>query len=86
MLISALSTITSPGGSAGNVQFNSAAGTTFSGNSNLFWDTTNNNKLTVVGNISSTTFSSSVTNAVGYFLKTIVEYIHGAILNDVFYG
>jgi hypothetical protein len=67
LLISALSTITSPGGSAGNVQFNSAAGTTFSGNSNLFWDTTNNNKLTVVGNISSTTFSSSVTNAVGYF-------------------
>ncbi len=66
LLISALSTTTSPGGATGNVQFNSFAGT-FGGNSNLSWDTTNNNKLTVVGNVSSTTFSSSVTNAVGYF-------------------
>ena len=64
--ISLTSTLTPPGGSTGNVQFNSAAGT-FSGNSNLSWDTTNNNKLTVGGNVSSTTFSSSVTNAVGYF-------------------
>ncbi len=37
---------------------------TFGGNSNLSWDTTNNNKLTVTGNISSTTFSSSITNNV----------------------
>jgi hypothetical protein len=64
--ISAISTLTSPGGATGNVQFNSNAGT-FGGNSNLSWDTTNNNKLTVGGNVSSTTFSSSVTNAVGYF-------------------
>ena len=64
--ISAISTLTSPGGATGNVQFNSFAGT-FGGNSNLSWDTTNNNKLTVVGNVSSTTFSSSVTNVVGYF-------------------
>ena len=64
--ISAISTETSPGGSTGNVQFNSDAGT-FGGNSNISWDTTNNNKLTVVGNVSSTTFSSSITNAVGYF-------------------
>ena len=64
--INLTSTLTSPGGSTGNVQFNSAAGT-FGGNSNFSWDTTNNNKLTVAGNVSSTTFSSSVTNAVGYF-------------------
>ena len=50
LLISALSTTTSPGGATGNVQFNSNAGT-FGGNSNLSWDTTTNNKLTVVGNI-----------------------------------
>jgi hypothetical protein len=64
--ISAISTTTSPGGATGNIQFN-AAGSQFGGNSNFSWDTTNNNKLTVVGNVSSTTFSSSVTNAVGYF-------------------
>jgi hypothetical protein len=64
--ISAISTLTSPGGATGNVQFN-APGSQFGGNSNLSWDTTNNNKLTVVGNISSTNFSSSVTNAIGYF-------------------
>jgi hypothetical protein len=64
--INLTSTLTSPGGATGNVQFNSNAGT-FGGNSNLSWDTTNNNKLTVGGNVSSTTFSSSVTNAVGYF-------------------
>ena len=64
--ISALSTLTSPGGGSGNVQFNSNAGT-FGGNSNLSWDTINNNKLTVAGNVYSTNFSSSITNAVGYF-------------------
>ena len=64
--ISALSTLTSPGGATGNVQFNSNAGT-FGGNSNLSWDTTTNNKLTVAGNVYSTNFSSSITNAVGYF-------------------
>ena len=64
--INLTSTLTSPGGGSGNVQFNSNAGT-FGGNSNLSWDTTTNNKLTVTGNVSSTTFSSSVTNAVGYF-------------------
>ena len=64
--ISALSTLTSPGGGSGNVQFNSNAGT-FGGNSNLSWDTTTNNKLTVAGNVYSTNFSSSITNAVGYF-------------------
>ena len=64
--INLTSTLTSPGGATGNVQFNSNAGT-FGGNSNLSWDTTNNNKLTVVGNVSSTTFSSSITNDVGYF-------------------
>jgi len=64
--ISAISTLTSPGGDTGNVQFNSNAGT-FGGNSNLLWDTTNNNKLIVVGNVSSTNFSSSITNAVGYY-------------------
>ena len=64
--ISAISTLTSPGGETGNIQFNSNAGT-FGGNTNLSWDTTNNNKLIVVGNVSSTNFSSSITNAVGYF-------------------
>jgi len=64
--INLTSTLTSPGGATGNVQFN-APGNQFGGNSNLSWDTTNNNKLTVGGNVSSTTFSSSVTNAVGYF-------------------
>jgi len=64
--INLTSTLTSPGGATGNVQFN-ASGNQFGGNSNLSWDTTNNNKLTVGGNVSSTTFSSSVTNAVGYF-------------------
>ena len=64
--INLTSTLTSPGGATGNVQFNSNAGT-FGGNSNLSWDTTTNNKLTVAGNVSSTTFSSSVTNAVGYY-------------------
>jgi hypothetical protein len=64
--INLTSTLTSPGGSTGNVQFNSAAGT-FGGNSNLSWDVTNNDRLTVVGKINSTSFTSSINNAVGYF-------------------
>ena len=60
------STTTSPGGNQGSIQFN-AAGSQFGGNPNLSWDTTNNNKLTIVGNVSSTTFSSSITNDSGYF-------------------
>jgi hypothetical protein len=61
-----VSSTTSPGGNVGSVQFNSNAGS-FTGNSNFVWDYTNNNKLTVIGNITSTNFSSSITNAVGYF-------------------
>lgn len=61
-----LTSTQTPGGSTGDVQFN-APGSQFSGNSNFSWDTTNNNKLTVVGNISSTTFSSSTTNNIGYY-------------------
>jgi len=59
------STTTSPGGAQGSIQFN-APGSEFGGNSNLSWDTTNNDKLTVIGSISSTSFTSSVSNAVGY--------------------
>lgn len=64
--INLTSTLTPPGGSTGTIQFN-ANGSVFSGNSNLSWDTTTNDKLTVVGNVTSTNFSSSITNAVGYF-------------------
>lgn len=64
--IDASSTLTSPGGPTSAIQFNSPGGV-FGGNANLSWDTVNNNKLTVTGNITSTTFTSSVTNAVGYF-------------------
>lgn len=56
---------TTPGGSAGQVQFVSNANT-FAGNSNFTWDATNNNKLTVVGGINSTSFTSSLSNQVGY--------------------
>ena len=56
---------TTPGGSAGQVQFVSNANT-FAGNSNFTWDVTNNNKLTVVGGINSTSFTSSLSNQVGY--------------------
>lgn len=55
-----------PGGNAGNIQFNSLT-STFDGNSNLSWDLTNNNRLTVIGSINSTSFTSSISNAVGYF-------------------
>lgn len=54
----------SPGGPAGSVQFNSSANT-FSGTSNFSWDTLNN-KLSVVGGISSTSFTSSISNAIGF--------------------
>lgn len=59
------STTTSPGGPVGSVQFN-VPGSQFGGNSNLSWDTTNNDRFTVIGGINSTTFTSSVLNAVGY--------------------
>jgi hypothetical protein len=63
--IDLVSTTTSPGGPVGSVQFN-VPGSQFGGNSNLSWDTTNNDRLTVIGGINSTTFTSSITNAVGY--------------------
>jgi len=56
---------TTPGGSVGQIQFVSNANT-FDGNSNLTWDVTNNNKLTVVGGINATSFTSSLSNQVGY--------------------
>ena len=60
------STTTSPGGPVGSIQFNSP-GSQFGGNSNISWDTTNNDRLTVIGGINSTSFTSSLSNAVGYF-------------------
>jgi len=56
---------TTPGGSAGQVQFVSNANT-FAGNSNFIWDINNNNKLTIIGGINSTSFTSSLSNQVGY--------------------
>lgn len=65
VLVISASTTTAAGGSTGNIQFRSLAGT-FSGNGNLTWDINNNNLLTVVGGIASTSFTSSITNAVGF--------------------
>jgi hypothetical protein len=56
---------TTPGGSTGQVQFVSNANT-FDGNSNFVWDVNNNNKLTVIGGINSTSFTSSLSNQVGF--------------------
>jgi hypothetical protein len=56
---------TTPGGSAGQVQFVSNANT-FAGNSNFVWDINNNDKLTIIGGINSTSFTSSLSNQVGY--------------------
>lgn len=61
-----LTSTESPGGPSGAIQFN-APGSVFGGNANLSWDTTNNNRLTVVGGISATSFSSSISNDVGYY-------------------
>lgn len=65
VLVISASTTTTAGGATGNIQYKSAAGT-FTGTNNLTWDTVNNNLLTVVGGVSATTFTSSVTNAVGF--------------------
>ena len=59
------STTTNAAGAAGSIQYKSLAGT-FAGTSSFSWDVTNNNLLTVVGGVSATTFTSSVTNAVGF--------------------
>jgi hypothetical protein len=65
VLLIAASTTTTAGGSTGNIQFKSPAGT-FSGNNSLTWDAINNNLLTIVGGVSATSFTSSVANAVGF--------------------
>ena len=57
-----LTSTESPGGPSGAIQFN-GPGSVFDGNANLSWDTTNNNRLTVVGGVSATSFTSSITNA-----------------------
>lgn len=62
LTIKANTTTTTPGGSTGQVQFH-AAGSVFSGNNGFVWGT---GQLTVVGDIKSTTFSSTTTNAVAY--------------------
>lgn len=66
VVVISAATTTTAGGSTGNIQYRSPAGT-FAGTNNLLWDTTNNNLLTVNGTISSSAFSSSAINALGFF-------------------
>ena len=65
VVVISAATTTTAGGSTGNIQYRSPAGT-FAGTNSLIWDAINNNLLTVVGGVSATTFTSSVTNAVGF--------------------